>query len=329
MINAKRIHLFLFLIVFFNIYHPSAMGTDLDHIVSGGEVENSLENSKVTGPSPFMIQNIESEIDTQKIKENASPDFIFTEHSQEISGKAEPKHTYKDFGYNLPGSLESREDYIETDKSAMADDFRKHSSGSINIAFIKDDFSYESSNDIINKTISEGYRHVKGGALYLRADQYFYRTDFLTTFWSLGGGLGFNSGRGLFITNERSETTFRLWEFPVDLGIGLEVPIYHWFKVSGAAGPSALVLYQNRNDFLAGEKGKNKSQISYGQFADVQFKVNLSGFNSDMAYQLFTESKITNLYMNLEARYQNYRNFQDQIKISGTSFGIGFTFEYL
>jgi hypothetical protein len=33
--------------------------------------------------------------------------------------------------------------------------------------------------------------------------------------------------------------------------------------------------------------------------------------------------------MNLEARYQSYQNFQDEIKISGTSLGIGFTFEYL
>lgn len=90
-----------------------------------------------------------------------------------------------------------------------------------------------------------------------------------------------------------------------------------------------MVLYQNRNDFQQGEKGRNKTQISHGQFANAQFKINLSGFNSDTAYDLFTSSQITNLYLNIEARYQSYRNFQDEIKISGTSLGLGFTFEYL
>lgn len=46
-------------------------------------------------------------------------------------------------------------------------------------------------------------------------------------------------------------------------------------------------------------------------------------------YDLFTSSRITNLYLNLEARQQSYESFQDEISISGTSFGIGFTFEYL
>lgn len=329
MINVKKIFPLLLLALFCHFSHNQANATDLEQVVSGGDVEDSLESSKATGASPFVIQKSESEIDNLKIKANAQPDFIFNEKPQEISLKDDPKNKYKDFGYSVPGTLKINENYIETDKKAMAQDFRKHSSGGINITYIKNDFNYESGNDVINKTISEGYKHVKGGTLYVRSDQYFYRTDFLNTFWSVGGGLGYNSGRGLFITGERSDTTFRLWEIPVDLGIGLEIPIYHWFKISGAAGPSVTALYQNRNDLLSGEKGRNKTQVSYGQFANAQFKINLAGFSSQTAYELFTESKITNLYMNLEARYQNYRNFQDEIKISGTSFGIGFTFEYL
>jgi hypothetical protein len=324
MMNSKGILSLLLLIVFFQ----QARATDLDQVVSGSDVEDSLATSKASGASPHIIQSYEDTIDNQKIKSNAQPDFIFNGHP-EVSVKDDPKAKFQDLGYTVPGSFETKENYIEIDKKAMAADFRKQSSGGINITFIKNDFNYESANDIINKTISEGYKHVKGGALYIRSDQYFYRKDFLNTFWSLGGGLGYNSGRGLFVTGERSDTTFKLWEIPVDLGLGLEVPVYHWFKVSAAAGPSVTALYQNRNDLLVGEKGRNKMQVSYGQFANAQFKINLSGFSSETAYTLFTESRITNLYMNLEARYQNYRNFQDEIKISGTSFGIGFTFEYL
>ncbi len=53
------------------------------------------------------------------------------------------------------------------------------------------------------------------------------------------------------------------------------------------------------------------------------------GFNDEAAYELFTSSEITNLYMNLEIRHESYKNFQDPIEVSGTSFGAGFTFEYL
>ena len=81
---------------------------------------------------------------------------------------------------------------------------------------------------------------------------------------------------------------------------------------------------------LNGEKGKSKWQFSYGQFASAQFKVNLSGLSDNLAYDLFSESQITTLSLNLEARYQNYQNFQDtDLAISGTSLGLGFTFEFL
>lgn len=305
--------------------------TDLEQIVSGAEVEDALGAMKNPGNSPFIVQEVgTSEVENYKVKDGHRADFNFDKNYKEVSVKDDPRKKFEDVGYTPPGTFEKSENYLEHDKEAMARDFRKQSSGGINITFIKDNFSYQSNNDIINRTISEGYKHVKGGTLHLRSDQYFYRTDFLNSFWSVGAGLGYNSGRGIFVkTATRSDTTFKLWEVPVDLSAGLEIPIYHWFKISGSAGPSVMGLFQNRNDFERGEKGKNKTQVSYGQFANAQLKVNLSGFNSDMAYDLFTSSKITNLFLNLEARYQNYQNFQDEIKISGTSFGIGFTFEYL
>ena len=325
MITANRKILFLLFIIFFN----QAYALDLEQVVSGSEVEDSLGTSKVEGSSPFVIQNAESNVDNQKIKPDAQPDFIFNENGQAVPLKENPKNKFQDLSYTTPGTFESRENYIETDKKAMAEEFRKNSSGGLNISFIKDDYTYTSTNDIINQTISTGSKSVKGGAIYIRSDQYFRRTDSLNPFWSLGGALGFNSGKGFFVTGDRSDTTFRLWEVPIDLGIGLEVPVYHWFKIAGCLGPSAMFLYQNRSDFQAGERGRNKGQYSYGQFANTQFKINLAGFSDDAAYDLFTESKITNLFMNLEVRYQSYRNFQDPIQISGTSFGIGFTFEYL
>lgn len=324
--NSKSIFLLVFLVASFR----QSYAADLEQVVSGAEVEDVLGKTPATESSPYIIQNNEeTALESLKGKENTQPDFLFGNNLQEVSVKDDPRKKFEDIGYTTPGTFEGSENYLEHDKAEMAKDFRKHSSSGVNITFIKDSFNYESNNDVINKTISEGYKHVKGGTLHLRNDQYFSRTEQLNLFWSVGAGVGYNSGRGLFVNGERSSTTFKLWEVPVDLSVGLEIPIHQLFKISGAAGPSVMGLFQNRNDFQRGEKGKNKIQVSYGQFANAQFKVNLSGFNSETAYDLFTSSKITNLFLNLEARYQNYQNFQDEIKISGTSLGIGFTFEYL
>lgn len=329
MMHTRKLpYLFIFLSLI-SAYRLQA--TDLDQIVSGGEVEDSLAKVKIEGTTPYLISNPdnEKEVDKAKQGEDANPDFVFTKKEQDLSIKDPKKKQLEDIGYTTPGSFEKNDNYIEIDKKEMAANFRNQSSGSFNVSFIKNDYLYESENNIINRTISEGYKHMKGGSLCLRSDQYFLKKDYLNSFWSLGLGVGYNSGRAVFVTGERSDTTFRLWEIPVDVGVGIEIPIYRWFKISGVAGPSVMSLYQNRSDFQNGEKGKNKIQVGYGPFANAQFRFNLTGFNDETAYNLFTESKITNLSMNLEVRYHNYNHFQDAIKISGTSFGLGFTFEYL
>ena len=306
----------------------SVSATDLDHPVSGDtEIDNSLENSDIKGESPYVVGGESGEsVETSKAK---GVDYIFNHGVKEVSDKITPKKKYEDFGYTVPGSFEKQESYIDLDKKAMAKDFRKVSSGAMNITFIKNDYEYQSSNDVINQTISSGYKSIKGGALYFRHDNYLVRTDFINGYWSLGAGVGYNSGKGIFISGERSDATFNLWEIPIDLGLGMEVPLYSWFKIAGTGGASALGLMQNRSDFQRGETGKRKYQVSPGYFVNGQMKINLSGFSEETAYDLFTSSQITNLYLNLEARHQSYTRFQDEIQISGTSFGVGFTFEYL
>lgn len=328
MMNSKKcVLIFLSLLLSFNF----AQATDMGQVVSGADVENSLE--KMSPPketNEYLIQSSDTgDIANQKISKKALPDFNFTVEPQDLSVKNEEKRKLEDSGYTTPGTYENSQNYIELDKKGMAESFRKHSAGALNLTYIQNNYDYQSDNDIINRTISQGYKHIKGGALYVRSDQYILRRDYMNPYWSLGVGLGYNSGRGIFITGDQSNATFRLYEIPIDAGIGVEIPLYHWFKISGTAGPSVTGLLQNRSDLQQGEKGRNKIQISYGEFANAQFKFNLSGLSDNLAYDLFTQSKITNLLLNLEVRYQNYQNFQDAIKISGTSFGIGFTFEYL
>lgn len=307
----------------------SVHAADLDHTVSGdSEIENELENATTPGNSPYIVDGEPSEnVDNSKPK---GDDVIFNHGVKEVSAeKITAKKKYEDFGYTAPGTFDGQENYIDIDKEKMAKDFRKNSTGGINLSFVKNNYKYTSTNDIINRTIGEGYKSIKGGALYVRNDSFFLRTDYLHLHWSVGSGLSYSSGKGIFVDGTRSDATFNLWEVPLDAGLGAEIPLSSWFVIAGTAGPSAMVMMQNRSDFERGEDGKRKFQFSPGYFASAQFKVNLSGFNNEQAYELFTSSEITNLFMNLEIRHHNYANFKDEIKVSGTSFGIGFTFEYL
>ena len=166
--------------------------------------------------------------------------------------------------------------------------------------------------------------------LQVRSDHYILKTFALNSFYAFGVGLSYNSGMGTFITGQKSDATFRLWEVPVDIGLGIEIPLYTWIKLVGVAGPSVMMLAQNRSDYGNGEKGKNKYQVSYGQFASAQFKINLATFSDNLAYELFTSSQVARLSLNFDVRYENYKNFEDALlAISGTSIGAGFTFEFL
>lgn len=320
---------YLIFISFCLIFSVNVRAIDTDVSVAGAEVEDVLKNkdSEVGKSDPYLIEQGFNEL--EKVNLPPGREFSIPEADHEFDNRVSAKSKIKDSGFAVPSTMEGNENYQEIDKKQMSYEFRRLSEGGINIAYFKNQFQYESPRDIINQTVGSGYKHVKGGSIEIRSDQYLFHTMLLNSFWSLGAGVGYNSGRGIFVTGERSDMTFRLWEVPVDLGLGLEVPIYHWFKIVGVAGPSVMALNQNRSDFNNNEKGKSKTQVSYGKFANAQFKINLTGFSSDYAHELFSKSSITNLFLNIEARYHIYQNFQDQIKISGTSLGLGFTFEYL
>ena len=312
--------------VLFGLFSAITFASDLGHSIMGADVVDELGKNDKPGKSPYIIEGDSSDA-VEKQKPQGS-DYHFSPQP-EVSIKDDPRKEYSDIGYTLPGTFEKQENYIELDKAKMAKGYRRLSTGGITFSFINNSFDYKSTNDVVNRTISTGAKSVKGGLLLFRHDDYLSRASLVNTYWSAGIGLGFNSGKAFFIDGSRSNSTFNLWELPLDLGLGLEIPLTSWFKMAGTAGPSAMALIQNRSDYQRGEEGKRKFQYSPGYFASAQFKINMSGLSDQTAYELFTESQITNLFLNLEARHQSYSNFQDPVEITGTSFGIGFTFEYL
>ena len=303
----------------------NAMAEDLNQVVSGAYVQDSLANAKKE-----QATNIQGDNYAGKVSNINEPDPITGTNTQNLVEKNIKKNTLKNSGYLPPGAFDKQNNFASLNKGQYTKEFGSKSTSALNLSYFSDSFNYQSQDDIINKTISQGYRHIKAGMLQVRSDHYFYKSFALNTFYAVGSGLSYNSGMGTFITGTKSDATFRLWEVPLDLGIGLEIPIYTWFKITGVGGPSIMLLAQNRSDFGNNEKGKNKYQASYGQFASAQFKINMAIFSDSLSYELFTSSQVTRLSMNLDVRYENYKNFEDaDLAISGTSIGAGFTFEFL
>jgi hypothetical protein len=296
---------------------------DLGVSVSGSEVENLLDGVKNKNDSAFVTEQDDSPLEK-----------IIEKHPLKLEEKLLEKNTKlnstKDVGQLPTGSFENRENYLEIDKRSILENAVKYTSTGFNLSYFTDNYSYTSPNNIIERTIKSGLKHFQTGFLQFRVDDYLSRSEFFNTFWSMGGGFEFNYAKGLFLKDgTQSSSQFRFWVIPIDTGFGGELPVFNVMKISLSAGPSVMVLLQNRGDLMDYEKGRNKVQLSYGGYVSSQLKFNFYNANSTSAYEKFIDSKITNITFNLEARYHTYSHFLDNIQVSGATFGAGFTVELL
>lgn len=303
---------------------------DIGQTVQGASLPKSELDSLSIEDSPYINSNTESIITTT---ESEDAPFLTgssnTKNSNQVE-KLNVNSAYKDIGYTVPGTFEKENNYLEIDKANYTKEMRLHSKSSLGLSYIRDGYTYTSPNDVIERTIARGYKHVQSGFLLFRYENYINKNEFLDFHWSLGSGLSYNYGRGIFASDgERSETGFQFWEVPMDFGLGANLSFGRFLKISATAGPSVIGLVQNRSDFAKNEKGKNKVQFGFGQFASLQFKMNLHSFSPESSYERFVTDEITASYFYLEGRYHNYSKFLDSIEISGASVGAGFSFEFL
>lgn len=320
-----------FLLVVFLIGLTACSSTsDLGHSVQGDLVKSEVESFDVEDLDPFINSPAISRIDASEEYMERKSDSPFLNNNvpdQKIENIETSK--FKDIPFQMPGAIATSE-YQELDVKAHARDFYNLGDQIVNIAYFKNGFDYKSPNDVINRTISNGFQHGRFGPLLIRNDRYLFKTLALNGFYSMGAGVTFSRGKGVFTDdNSQSSTTFKLWEIPADLGVGIEIPLGPWAKIQGVGGMSGVGLYQSRDDYAEGEEGKRKLQVGYGPFAEGSLRFNLSRIFPETAYDYFTSSELTNLTINASMRYQNYSGFKDDISITGTSVGLGFGFEFL
>lgn len=250
---------------------------------------------------------------------------------KELTPRQKLKRELTDLNVTVQGQGLQNSTYGQIDKKNYVNKIRSSSASALNIHFLANLYDYSSTNNIIENTISSGRHSNKGGTVIFKYDKYLSQQQFLSTFWSGSMGIGLSTGKGIFSSDgKRSDATFNLWQAPVEVGLGIEIPISSYFKLSASGGGGILGLYQNRNDFERGEDNKRRIQFSPGFYGLGQLKINLTGFSDQWAYDVFTQSNLTNILLNLDVRFQHYGSFKDEeLAISGVTFGAGFTFEFL
>lgn len=232
-------------------------------------------------------------------------------------------------GNDVPFTHEGRDSVITFKNKDIHKEIYNKSDTALSLSYFIDQYDVTGRNGVFDRTYdSNGGK--RGGSLHLSYD-YYLTNGWFNLFYGGGLGLGFSSGEGQFSssTSVNTNTEFQLFSVPADVRLGFEFVPSRYFKLNVSGGPSVMGLYQSRNDLPRGSEDKHRRQISYGYYGQAKLQLNMSAFFSSLAFRTYSNSDMTNLFLNLEARTQSFENFQDDISITGSSFGLGFTFEYL
>jgi len=309
---------FVLILAFFNFAHAEDMGQNLPNQLPEDEFNNGhYENDDYAG----HLSNQQ----TESVKPE-SGETSFIPHALE-GEQLLPTNELLHPAVPAAGTMANLENIYT---SSDAEDFKQRiNSGerSFSFYYLKDNFTYQNDRGIYDSTY-RGSGSQEGGSLHLSMDGYFNR-KYVDLFWNLGAGFGYNQGKGKFVTGDTSDTTFKLWTLPVDMGLGFSIVLGRWIKLTATGGPSALGLYQNRDDRSPEEDDKSVRQIGFGYYATGKVQISLSSLMSRQAFEMFRDYNVTNTLLDFIVRTQNYTKFSKEITVSGTSVGLGISFEYL
>lgn len=266
--------------------------------------EDYLETMSTVDPETYAIPGMTPELVGKK-KENR----------KQLKSVQEPMGTY-----------DNSTELLSISKSELFGKYYRSGSGGFGFSYYR--FNHKSNNPTYTSTFNSGDTRDLGGLL-IHFDRFFARMSALELGYSLGAGVGFRSGRGKFSTAQsKSDTTFKLWTIPVDAHLAVAIPLWKFAKLYASGGPAGMILLQNRSDFDEGESGKNINQVSYGYSARGALRISLSNMFKSSAQKMFRSYNITNSFLSLEGRYDSFSNFQDDFSLTGTSIGVGFSYEY-
>lgn len=228
----------------------------------------------------------------------------------------------------------NKNSYMEYSDSDLVKDSYQISKSEISFSYLYDTFDYKDKDGIYNKTFKNKDKdaHALQSGYIVGSYKHFFQRNIVSSFFQLNGAISYNKGRGLFATppNDPSRTVFTLWLFPIDLNLGARFNMGRSVSLTLQGGPTIVPIWQNRSDREDGEDGKDVKQVGYGYNASASLDLSLFNMFPNLGRSLKGASDIKNMSVNILARTMGVSGFKkEDFEISGASFGLGFSFEYL
>ena len=276
-------------------------------------------------PLEKSIENSPEEIDSHVI---SSPELKYEKV------RAEQEKDFTTSGQEFLGTHEEDSKFIIKTKKDFLNEYNRKAKGSFGFSFIQDNFTYEDQNNVFEQTFrrddSSGMNSDFHGIIRLHGVQYFNK-DWLKLGWGGAVGVGYNGGQGVFrTTGNISEAHVKLWTIPIEAFLDLSLDLTSYVQLNLQVAGSVVGLIQSRSDFEDLKELKRQRQIGLGYGLTGFLKLNLSKIFPSHGFGLLSFNSINRYYLHLMIRNQSYGSFKSEdLSISGTSFGAGFSFDYL
>jgi len=221
--------------------------------------------------------------------------------------------------------------YIEHKNTDIVKELHKKSKSAWGFSYYVDTYDYKDRDNIFKRTFdADSADSTQAGYLLLTFKHNYYR-GFADLFVQFDGGFSYNTGNGIFSDDgTESRTSINLWLIPLDFMVGTKIHLGRYAGISLAGGPSVAGLLQNRSDREEGDADKDLRQMGYGFAAQGSLDISLSQMFSGYGSYLKRNSEVSDMSISLTARTMSLSNFKSKdIEISGTSYGLGFKFEFL
>jgi len=145
-----------------------------------------------------------------------------------------------------------------------------------------------------------------------------------------GAGVSFFKGSGYF-ADDGSEADMRitLWILPIDFGLSGVYSFNNYLRMLVGAGISGVAAIQSRSDLGPENEEKTIFQFGYGPFVTAKLNIGLSSFFKNFSLAMFRDYGVTNTFLNIEYRFQQYSKFQENFEIKGSALGAGISFNFM
>lgn len=314
---------FLFLGICLGL-HTSLVAGDFGQGMTGQELEDRVSPLK-KGNSFFLQGKTEDAIGTK-----GGDDSHFVPHEKWKSAGPKAGKGLEDLGNSyVPGNLGKPEKYVSFQNDELVKNFHGKGVSKFHLFYVRDGMDYNDNTDNIKNVFgSDDSTSFDSGMLFLGNNFYFLK-GFASLTWGLNLGIGAKKGRGRFQSGNKSETTFVMWTLPLEILLGVEFDLGKYFELSIQGGGGAFGLWQSRNDRDGHDKDKHVKEIGFGPVMMGKFSLSLGGISADLGHSLYRSYEVSDCYLDLIVRYQEYDYFADDLTISGTSYGLGISFEFL